>query len=281
MVAQIKAAAKQFWDQWDEIDVQEIYHYTSVETACKILIGRELWASDVLSMNDTSEFRHALSIVDQALMSRWSEIPIHLAEYFRPRTLLLLGQTWDAFAACCSSNGDLLSQWRAYPPGSNAEGVSVGFRVGELYKIAQETQAFALVKINYCSDDLRKAVHHICDTALDIASRHTLVWREIVVFWSEVALLLLSFSLRFKNPDFTDEREWRILKLHPDKSGVMRRNQDGSEIKFIRIAFNAESVSQINVGRRAPRETESQLRRFLDSNGYQAVKIQHSEIAFR
>lgn len=97
-------------------------------------------------MNDTSEFRHAVSIVDEELMSRWNVLPIHLAEYFRPRKLLLLGQNWNAFAACFCSEGDLLEQWRAYTP--SADGVSLGFRIQSLKERAQETKAFALELIS-------------------------------------------------------------------------------------------------------------------------------------
>jgi hypothetical protein len=85
MVAEIKAEAAPFWEAWDTIDCEEIYHYTSLDAARKILGDRILWASDVLSMNDTSEFKHAVSIVDDELMSRWNQLPIHFAEYFRPR----------------------------------------------------------------------------------------------------------------------------------------------------------------------------------------------------
>jgi hypothetical protein len=102
------------------------------ETVYKILSSQVMWASDVLSMNDSTEFSHAFALVDGVLMSRWNALLVDFAQYFRPRELLRLGQTWDAFAACLSSDGDLLSQWRAYPPNSNADGVSIGFNLSKL-----------------------------------------------------------------------------------------------------------------------------------------------------
>jgi len=108
------AKAETVWKQWDLVDREEIFHYTPVDAAYRILNDCILWSSDVLSMNDGSEFRYAVSIVDDVLISRWHKLPIHVAEYFRPRTLLRLGSTWDMFAACFCSEADLLGQWRAY-----------------------------------------------------------------------------------------------------------------------------------------------------------------------
>ncbi len=275
MVAQIKAEAQPFYDQWDDIDREEIYHYTSADTACKILSSRVLWASDVLSMNDSTEFRHAFALVDEVLMSRWNVLQPAFAEYFRPKKLVLLGQTWNAFAACFSSDGDLLGQWRAYPPNSNGEGVSLGFRISEL------SNSFAVVKIDYSSEDLRNAVHRICDAALNLTASRCLKNKETEGFWREVILLLLNFCVRFKNPSYADEREWRILKLQPDKAQVMRRGREGAEVKFIHLGFSSEAITRINVGPRAAPETEGQLRRFLDDKGLEKVSVRRSVVPFR
>jgi len=279
MVDEIKAEAAPFWEEWDSIDREEFYHYTSLDAVYKILTDRVLWASDVLSMNDTSEFKHAVSVVDDVLMSHWSVLPIHLAEYFRPRKLLLLGQTWNAFAACFCSDGDLLEQWRAYTP--SADGISLGFRIESLHELALESKAFALIRVHYSSDDLRKAAERICDAALTLAASRSLVYNETEVFWSEVALLLFNFALRFKHPGFKGEREWRILSLTPAETPFMRRNREGTEVKFISVGFSGEMVTKITLGPRAANASESQLRSFLDKSGFPAVKIHRSKIPLR
>jgi hypothetical protein len=279
MVAQIKAEAVPFWEQWDSIDREEIYHYTSLDVAYKILSAQVLWSSDVLSMNDGSEFKYAVSIVNDVLMNRWNSIPIHVAEYFNPKKLLLIGQTWNAYAACFCSDGDLLGQWRAYTP--NADGVSIGFRISPLSELGRESKIFALVKINYSPDDLRKAAERICDAALKLAQSRSLVYDEARVFWSDTVLLLFNFALRFKNSYFCEEREWRILSLNSTESSVMRRNREGREVKFINVGFRPEIVTQIILGPRAVNGSESQLRQFLDSNGFRELSIRRSAIPLR
>ncbi len=126
MVAQIRAKAETAWKRWDVVDREQIYHYTSVDAAFSILNDQVLWSSDVLSMNDCSEFRYAVSIVHDVLMSRWNKLPIQVAEYFCPRKLLRIGSTWNMFAACFCSESDLLGQWRAYA--CDGQGVAIGFR---------------------------------------------------------------------------------------------------------------------------------------------------------
>jgi DUF2971 family protein len=285
MVKLIQAEAVLFTDQWDKIDCEEIFHYTSLDIAYKILGGRQLWVSDLFSMNDTTEFKYAIGLIDEVLMSRWNMLPIAVAEDFRPSKLLALSQTSGAFAGCFSSDGDLLSQWRAYPPGSNAQGVSIGFRITELGKTAWQSPgysqlpSFSIVKINYYSEDLRNAARRICDAALDLAASRCLIYEETNVFWDKVLLLLFGFALRFKNPSYADEREWRVLKLEPDKA--VHQNREGKEVKFRCLNFSPKAITKINVGPRAAPETEEQLRRFLADNGLERVKVDRSAIPFR
>jgi hypothetical protein len=278
MVAEIKSEAIPFFEMWDSIDREEICHYTSLDSARAILTTRVLWASDILTMNDTSEFRHAVAIVDGELMARWSRLPIHFAEYFRPNRLLLLGQTWSAFVACFSSERDFLGQWRAYT--RNADGVSVGFRVRGLYELGHSSNSFALIKMNYSSDELREATVRICDVALRMAESRFLPYAESEVFWSEVALLLFNFALRFKHPAFDGEKEWRILSLDP-QTGIQHRDREGLDIKFINIDFRPELITQATLGPRATSGSEAALRELLDEIGFGEVPILQSTVPLR
>jgi hypothetical protein len=172
-----------------------------------------------------------------------------------------------------------LEQWRAYTPDSG--GVSLGLGIEPLFELGRELNAFALVKICYSPDELRNATERICHVALRLTSSRQLVGIEIEQFWSEAALLLFNFALRFKHPGFGAEREWRILKLEPAATSVMQRERDGVEIKYIKIAFRPEMVTRITVGPRAPCETELMLRRFLDENALRGVNVYRSQVPLR
>jgi hypothetical protein len=61
----------------------------------------------------------------------------------------------------------------------------------------------------------------------------------------------------------------------------MRRNREGTEVKFMNLGFRPEMVTQIILGPRASNETESELQRFLDGSGYQEVSVRRSTIPLR
>ena len=278
-VAQIRAELETIAKPWDSVNREEVYHYTSVSAAYSILKHRVLWASDVLSMNDGSEFRYAVSVVDEVLMELWNVLPIHFAEYFRPKKLLLAGQTWYMFATCFCSEPDLLSQWRAYA--SRAQGVAVGFRVEPLHEFGGSSHEFALIPIQYDPAHLRDATRRMCEFALRLSASAPLPCYEVEIFWSEVVLALLNAAHRFKNPDFAEEKEWRALRLETDECPTFRRSVGGEERRYIHLHFRPEMVSQIVIGPLADAVIESQLRQFLNSNGLQHVLIRRSRIPLR
>ena len=279
MVAEIHGKAELAWRRWDVVNREEIYHYTSIDAAYNILSDRLLWSSDVLSMNDGSEFRYAVSIVDEVLMSGWNRLPIQLAEYFRPKKLLRIGSTWDMFAVSFCSEPDLLSQWRAYA--SDSRGVAIGFHLRQLHEFGQASNEFALVPIQYAATELRDEARQMCDFAVQLADSRALPYNEHEVFWSEVALMLLNFSIRFKNPSFAEEREWRTLSLNTDGSAVFRRGTGAKERRYVHVHFHPEIVSQVVVGPLAEANVEARLRQFLDDHGLRHVLVRRSVIPLK
>jgi len=278
-IAQIHAERETIWKPCDAVDCEQIYHYTSVSSAYNILKDRVLWASDVLSMNDGSEFRYAVSVVHEVLMGLWSVLPIRVPEYFRPKKLLRAGWKWDMFATCFCSEPDLLSQWRAYA--SNAQGVAVGFRVKPLREFGASSNEFALIPMQYDPALLRDRTQRMCDFALRLATSEPLPYDELEIFWFEVALSLQNLTHRFKNPSFAEEKEWRALGLRTDDCPTFQRIVEGQEQRHVHLHFRPEMVSQIVLGPLAHTVVESQLRQFLGSNGLQHVLIRRSSIPLR
>ena len=213
-------------------------------------------------------------------MSRWNALPIHVAEYFRPRRLLGIGSTWRIFAACFCSESDLLSQWRAY--GSGCRGVAIGFRVRPFQELGGKSSEFGLVRIQYSPAELRETTQRMCDVALRLAASSVLPYDETEVFWSEVLLVLLNFAIRFKNPRFDEEKEWRALTLHTDDSPVFHRGSgDQEKRRYVHVHFCSDVVSQVVVGPLANAGVDSGLRKFLDRQRLQHVVIRRSEIPLR
>jgi hypothetical protein len=102
-----------------------IYHYTGLEGLQGILEKKQLRATDVEFLNDTSEATFARHKLDELLAMETK------ARFPRPEALKVFQVAWRSiikdpprlFVACFCINGDPLSQWRGYGRG----GYSIGF----------------------------------------------------------------------------------------------------------------------------------------------------------
>lgn len=105
---------------------QTLYHYTTTEGLLGILESEELWATNILFLNDTSELVDAIKLFTAELENN----PLKLdKETGWLHTLILPNleaAPVDHFAVSFCEDGDLLSQWRAYS--AQGSGYSLGFK---------------------------------------------------------------------------------------------------------------------------------------------------------
>ena len=94
-------------------------HYTSFEVLQKIVEGGEMWATDLLYMNDEAEFRYAIGLLESMLDS-YPTVKPHaewvLDHFFERRQSV--DDDISIYSISFSEEEDLLSQWRAYCPES-------------------------------------------------------------------------------------------------------------------------------------------------------------------
>ncbi|TIN16661.1 MAG: DUF2971 domain-containing protein [Mesorhizobium sp.] len=111
----------------EELDFSKspvIFHYCSLETFLSIVQYKSLRLSDINTMNDYSEMHWAYDRLIEAVNQLIDEYDVEYFEYLdklvseaQLHTLPLL--------SCFSTDGDVLSQWRAYA--DDGMGVAVGF----------------------------------------------------------------------------------------------------------------------------------------------------------
>src|SRR5580698_8671217 len=91
-----------------------LYHYTTTEGLLGIIESKELWATNILFLNDTSELVDAFKLFASELEAN----PIKLGERKGWLQTMILPSLEtaevDHFVVSFCENGDLLSQWRAY-----------------------------------------------------------------------------------------------------------------------------------------------------------------------
>ena len=95
----------------------DLYHYTSAEGLVGIITSGTLWASDMLSLNDTSEAEYAWNLTGQILDEYNADVPEQHRHRFKTQLREYMFRRYTPFVACFCQNGDLLSQWRGYGGG--------------------------------------------------------------------------------------------------------------------------------------------------------------------
>lgn len=162
---------------------KNIYHYCSLETFISILEKKELWISDVLKTNDSSEEKHLeillhtylekikekqlnnkeyLEYLEDKQDNKWRKVnkesrKLHLL-FLKINKLLIMnnilryyGKDVEKYICCFSENGDLLSQWRGYA--DDGRGISLGFYTEKMEELLKEYKNFSLEKVRYISEE--------------------------------------------------------------------------------------------------------------------------------
>lgn len=210
-----------------------LYHYTSQPGLLGIIQSRQIWATNLLFLNDPMELNYAIQLVqnnidkiketlpqkDAKFVSEFSE---HLNEINYADT-----QSFEAIYVCSfSENGNQLSQWRGYCP--DGSGFSIGFDFKSQLKNIVEKQGFRLVKCIYDKNKQSDIIESFIKRTLDDyhsnddydTSNNFSTMRSA---WEN----FFDFAPVLKHPKFEEEQEWRLIckpkglydvKFRPGKS---------------------------------------------------------------
>jgi hypothetical protein len=211
--------------------VGRLYHYTTLTGLAGIIDDTCFWASDVRYMNDASELSYATELIDEEVQKVRS-LPEN-REVFEPfADVQRLGDPFEfeygptPFIACFCEVDDLLSQWRGYGPSD-----SVSLEI-DIEKVAH---------LSHRSMHMRKVVYNE-GLQRTLATEAIATWlrtaRELITEgWDPDDLFrigaswalgqaTLDYHLCFKHPTFSEEREWRLIKLVNTTSEIKRMTDD-------------------------------------------------------
>jgi hypothetical protein len=205
---------------------KRLYHYTSQTGLHGIVQSGAIFLSDARFLNDASEIsygRHAFldglrRATDQGLDlwgGRVLQDVLKLVEQPNIDT-----EQWSAgvFVASFCSDGNLLSQWRAYA--SSPGGCSIGFRTADLTATAQVPArverpfggpAVTLRRVLYDPDEQRDLIDRVVartfSAAASINHLNTAVYLAHSLFYGVASAVIP----QIKAPVFREEREWRLV----------------------------------------------------------------------
>ena len=146
--------------QFHLLDLNNLYHYTSISGFISIMQKQELWASHVAFMNDKSEFIHGKELFMQEIQRRICNVPEEEAKLLTDLCQILeqdssdgifAKSSKDVYSLSFSYNDDSLEMWRGY---AQSGGIAIGFdrknwsSTRELCLIRKELYSRLLEKCN-------------------------------------------------------------------------------------------------------------------------------------
>ncbi len=189
---------------------KQLHHFTSLETAYRIIEGDNVRLSHAEYSNDQTEMAQAKEIIRDELAKR-SGSPFFaqvLSEYER------LAPNLDAyiFCMCMDKAGsgqpqDILSQWRAY--GQDGRGACLTLIAGDLALLVSNTPGLRINPVMYERSIQRRFINEILDRG-NVA--HASAAPKALD--ATVAALVFATPL-MKAPGFEEEREWRLIFMPP------------------------------------------------------------------
>ena len=193
-------------------------HYTSADTAIKIIGNRELWLRNATVMNDYSEISHGLELIHHGLDSPEGEEFKAAVDGIFPETRMRVSELVNGWAAdwryetyisCLSLHEDhedelgRLSMWRAYGDVAlvvnNTPMVAVTDKLGvfSIPVMYQDLPMFR-ARLKSISEKIKKEEAFLREAGEENLTNHLFHF-------------FLNVALGTKHPGFAEEKEWRIF----------------------------------------------------------------------
>ena len=277
-----------------------IYHYTKPEKLLNILCDNSLRFSNVLYLNDKEEVAYSYRLIVRLIEENHDlnkNLFDKIESHFKNKYRHIVDGNGDLvnkleyFTTSFSSDGDNLTLWNNYAKGKNYTGYNIGF---DKKKLVNDLSEKGFLPIYGCVVYDRKKQIQIINGIFkkwnnkfekaSKAKKNNKVKLFNIMF--ELIDILNIVSIFFKNSQFKDEKEYRIVVVNafgvsgsrPDK--IVEKN--GLFVPYIEYEFDKGTVNSINIG---PTFNESifftSTNRMLLNFGYQDIEVRRSKIPLR
>ena len=208
----------QFWDPSKA--PSDLFHYTSPEGFIGIVTSKCIWASDMLSLNDASEADYAWRLTAEMLDKYHPSVPSVDRQRFKTHLTDYMFRLYTPFVTCFCEQSDLLSQWKGY--GGGGEGFTIGFSLRWLSSL--ENSGFRLRRVIYDRARQEDLILMLLTQASSVFADSSFSQEEQSEIWQGAAMALAPWVVMFKDPDFAEEQEWRLVNVNLMSTLLYRRS---------------------------------------------------------
>ena len=277
-----------------------IYHYTKPEKLLNILASGTLRFSNALYLNDKEEIAYSykliVDLIDETpelnsdlfnkIQNHFSNKYKHIFDGYND-----LVNKLEYFTTSFSTESDNLTLWNNYAKGKNYTGYNIGFDKNKLVEEMDKNNYLPIFgSVIYDKNKQVKIIHAIFkkwnmlfERALKSKKTNEVKLFDILF---ELIDVLSIVSIFFKNPQFKNEHEYRIVivnvfgTLNSKPTNIVEKN--GLFVPYLEYNFSKESVKSINIG---PTFDENifytSTNRMLLNFGYEDKEVFRSKIPLR
>lgn len=277
-----------------------IYHYTKPEKLLNILASGTLRFSNALYLNDKEEIAYSykliVDLIDETpelnsdlfnkIQNHFSNKYKHIVDGYND-----LVNKLEYFTTSFSTESDNLTLWNNYAKGKNYTGYNIGFDKNKLVEEMDKNNYLPIFgSVIYDKNKQVKIIHAIFkkwnmlfERALKSKKTNEVKLFDILF---ELIDVLGIVSIFFKNPQFKNEHEYRIVivnvfgTLNSKPTNIVEKN--GLFVPYLEYNFSKESVNSINIG---PTFDENifytSTNRMLLNFGYEDKEVFRSKIPLR
>lgn len=266
---------------------KHLYHYTSQKGILGILESNKLWMTNILYLNDSSEFTYTLELVRSKLKKlkeqkqnigiltpndvKYEQVERVLDGFFNDKRT----ESYVFSLSNSKKKDDDLNQWRGYCPREG--GFCIEFDSGRLFSIIEKMNKMSKGKY-----EISECIYHHKDEPIE--SVESLI-RKITEadFYKE----LVEISSYIKDNSFEDEKEYRII-YQGVPNEINFRGGISMIIPYIELPHIQFSpvddvlpITKIMVGPTTHKElSRLSIRYILEQKGYD-IDVEISKIPYR
>ncbi|EGU37328.1 hypothetical protein VIBRN418_08257 [Vibrio sp. N418] len=231
-----------------------LYHYTSMGGLIGIASSNKLWATASNFLNDHGEIKYGLDLIKSVInqnrnQSFKCELFHALLNKLEAHVVQIENNEADIydFILCFSENRDTLSQWKGFSDQGN--GVAIGFDFRDIcfYRCSLARMQLRLRKVIYAIEEQEQIINNEIEHFYGLlkAEWDSEDYESVVEETADVLTgCLYNYALIFKDPAFSEEKEWRITSN--DTSTYKPHDPSAPELKF-RVDFSGNLVPYLEL----------------------------------
>jgi hypothetical protein len=248
-----ESTGKEIRNRWftTEQPPDVLYHYTDATGLLGILATKELWATNIYYLNDSSELHYGLDLIKRCFERRLgrNQNPVHVKLLTEAKTILLIFKAVsEAFVVCFCAKDNLLSQWQTYA--SKGDGYSIGiksvFFTREIDNPLASQPQVRLRQIEYKHNRQEQITYEFIDSFCSLAILLTdgtderQASRVVNILGNVLGGELRECLSCFKHEAFEAEAEWRLIYTvsnYDSPEGLRFRSGTGSIVPYMPLPF--------------------------------------------